>query len=53
MPKGYEKMRDGFMADGMSEDDAQEKAAKIWNAKHPYNPVGRHGGKKKRKKKKD
>lgn len=47
MPKGYEHMRDKFMRDGMSEDAAQEKAAKIWNSQHPSNPVtGKHKGKK-------
>jgi len=39
MPAGYEHMRDEFIRQGMSEDDAQEKAAKIWNSKHKKNPV--------------
>ncbi len=48
MPKGYEKMRDKFMSEGLSEKAAQTKAAKIWNSKHPDNPVtGKHKGKKK------
>jgi len=48
MPKGYEHMRDKFMQEGMSEDAAQAKAARIWNAEHPGNPVtGKHRGKKK------
>lgn len=47
MPKGYERMRDRFMQDGMSEKAAQAKAARIWNAKHKGNPVTRksHGRK--------
>ncbi|MFH1209642.1 MAG: hypothetical protein V1663_02540 [archaeon] len=39
MPEGYEKMRDKFIADGMKKKEAQRKAAMIWNAKHPDNPV--------------
>ena len=43
MPKGYEKMRDAFIAEGMSEKGAKGKAARIWNSKHPNNPVtGKH-----------
>ena len=50
MPKGYEEMRDKFFfEDNMSYDDAQEKAARIWNKKHPNNPVGRKHKKKKKK----
>lgn len=41
MPAAYEAMRDKFMAEGMSRKAAQGKAARIWNAKHPENPVGR------------
>ena len=41
MPKGYERMRDKFIADGMSPPAAKAKAARIWNAKHPENPVTR------------
>jgi len=44
MPAGYEKMKAKFIADGMSEKAATKKAAKIWNAKHKGNPVGRHKG---------
>lgn len=48
MPKGYEHMRDKFMEDGMSEDAAQAKAARIWNSQHPDNLVtGKHHGRKK------
>lgn len=47
MPAGYEKMRDAFIKEGMSKKAAQRKAARIWNTKHPKNPVGRkHKGKK-------
>jgi len=42
MPRGYEKMRDKFIAQGMSPAAAKAKAARIWNEKHPDNPVGRH-----------
>lgn len=41
MPKGYEKMRDKF-AKTMSYKAAQGKAARIWNATHPGNPVTGH-----------
>jgi hypothetical protein len=34
MPEGYLKMKRKFMAEGMSEKAAAEKAAKIWNSKH-------------------
>ena len=34
MPKGYEKIRDKFIREGMSPKAAKTKAAKIWNAKH-------------------
>ena len=44
MPKGYEKMRDKFIREGMSPKKAKEKAARIWNKNHPENPV--HHGKK-------
>ena len=46
MPKGYERMRDSFIRKGMSEKAAKSKAASIWNAEHPKNPVTRkHKGK--------
>jgi hypothetical protein len=48
MPKGYEKMRDKFISEGMSPDKAKEKAAKYWNSKHPNNPVGKGEGRKKK-----
>ena len=41
MPRGYEKMRDSFIRKGMGSKAAKTKAAKIWNAKHPGNPVGK------------
>lgn len=34
MPAGYEKIRDSFIAKGMSTAAAKTKAAKIWNSKH-------------------
>lgn len=40
MPKQYEAMRDKFASEGMSYDDAQAKAAAIYNAKHKDSPVG-------------
>ena len=45
MPKMYEKMRDKFIKDGLSERAAKEKAAKIYNAKHPNRPVTNKKGK--------
>jgi len=41
MPKGYEKMRDKFKREGLSDAAAERKAARIWNANHPKNPVGK------------
>lgn len=41
MPRGYEKMRDAFKRKGMSDKGAKRKAARIWNAEHPDNPVTR------------
>lgn len=46
MPKGYEKMRDKFRAGGLSDEAAKAKAARIWNANNPKNPVGGHREKK-------
>jgi len=34
MPAGYEKMRDSFKKEGLSDKAAKTKAAKIWNSKH-------------------
>ena len=45
MPKGYERMRDRFMAQGMSSAAAKTKAAKIWNAKHKTKVTRKHGTK--------
>lgn len=39
MPKAYERMRDKFKSEGMSDKAAKGKAARIYNAKHPKNPV--------------
>jgi len=50
MPEGYKKMRDKFISEGMSENAAKHKAARIWNDKHPSNPVGK--GERRSKKKK-
>ena len=33
MPKAYQKMKEKFMAEGMSEAAAEKKAARIYNAK--------------------
>lgn len=42
MPKAYERMRNAFIRDGLSEDAAQAKAAAIYNSTHKDNPVGEH-----------
>ena len=42
MPKGYEKMRDSFKKEGMSDSAAKTKAAKIWNSQHKTK-VGNNG----------
>lgn len=39
MPRGYLKMKERFKNEGMSEKAAAKKAAKIWNSKHPEDPV--------------
>lgn len=39
MPKQYEAIRDKFISEGMSSDEAKTRAAKIYNAKHPSAPV--------------
>ena len=41
MPRGYEKMRDRFIREGMTKKAAQRMAARIWNATHPWDPVGK------------
>ena len=42
MPKAYEKMRDKFKSEGMSDKSAKEKAARIYNSKRgKRKPVGR------------
>ncbi len=48
MPKGYEKIRDKLMKEGMSKEAAQRKAARIWNSKHPNSPVGKSERRKKK-----
>ena len=42
MPKQYEAIRDQFVRKGMDYDEAQTRAAKIYNAKHPDKPVTGH-----------
>jgi hypothetical protein len=39
MPKQYEAIRDKFAAEGMDYDEAQSRAAAIYNSKHPGKPV--------------
>lgn len=39
MPEGYLKIKEKFIKDGMSEEEAATHAARIWNAKHKDNPV--------------
>lgn len=41
MPKAYEKMRDSFKREGLSDKKAKQKAARIYNARHPDKPVTR------------
>jgi len=45
MPKAYEEMKKRFKSEGMSDRAAKEKAARIYNSKHPKRPVTRkkHG----------
>jgi len=45
MPKAYEKMRDKFKAEGMSDKAAKGKAARIYNSnrKKGAKPVTRRG----------
>ena len=45
MPKGYERMRDRFIREGMGERAAKRKAARIWNSRHKKSPVTRRKGK--------
>ena len=42
MPKGYEKMRDKFKAQGMSDKRAKTKAARIYNARHKKKVTRKH-----------
>jgi len=34
MPRGYEKIRDKVISQGMSKKAAKKKAARIWNSTH-------------------
>lgn len=47
MPKGYEKMRDKFIREGMSKPGAQRKAARIYNSSHKQKVTRKHTGRKK------
>ncbi len=40
MPAGYDQMVEQFVAKGMSQAAAEAKATRLWNWKHPENPVG-------------
>ncbi len=40
-PKAYEKIRDSFKKEGMSDKEAKGKAARIYNSKNPKHPVTR------------
>jgi hypothetical protein len=40
MPAQYLAMKRKFISEGMSEEDAATKAAKIYNSQHPNDPVG-------------
>jgi hypothetical protein len=42
MPAQYEAIRDKFIGQGMDTKEAKTRAAKIYNAKNPGNPVGRY-----------
>lgn len=52
MPAQYERIRDKFISQGMSEEEAKRRAAKIYNSKHPDDPVGPNYEERKRKMKK-
>jgi len=41
MPKAYEKMKSRFKKEGLSDQAAKKKAAKIYNSKNPKKPVTR------------
>lgn len=48
MPKQYEAIRDRLISEGMSRDQAQSHAARIYNSQHPGRPVtGHHSDKQK------
>jgi len=49
MPKPYERMRDKFKREGLSDKAAKKKAARVHNKRNPSNPVTRkkHGKRKK------
>jgi len=41
MPRQYTAMRDAFMKQGLSEEEAKTKAARIYNSTHKKRPVTR------------
>lgn len=41
MPKEYLAMKKKFIKDGMSEKEAEKKAARIYNSTHKRDPVGK------------
>ena len=41
IPAAYENLKDKFIKDGMSKEEARGKAARIYNFQHPNNPVTR------------
>lgn len=42
MPRQYERMRDSFKRQGLSDKAAKTKAARIYNASHKDKVTGRH-----------
>jgi hypothetical protein len=45
MPAQYEAIRDKFISEGTDTKEAKTRAAKIYNSKHPEEPVGRYSDK--------
>lgn len=43
MPSGYEQIRDKLIESGeYTEEEAKTSAARIWNSKHPEDPVAKN-----------
>ena len=42
MPKQYEAIRNKFQREGMPQNEAQQRVAKIYNSKHPGHPMKPH-----------